>query len=197
MLAEPGEPQEGPLRCLLCEEQGRTLGYMLYTSYQDRSLIEPSVGQRSHRIEIRENVWLSASAYVAMWKYLAAHDLVFRTTFGDAPSDDPLLHFARDPRTLRATFSDGLMVRIVDLERALQIRPYPIEADLTFAIQDDLCPWNAGVWKLSAGPQGAHVRRAETEPELSMDIFTLAHLATGALSATYAHRVGRIEVVDK
>ena len=197
VLDEPEDITEGPVRCLLYEEDGELLGYLIYTSCEDRTLNAFSAGQRDHRTNVREYGWLTPDAYTAMWQYIAAHDLVWRITVNDAPSDDPLFHLARDPRTLRTKVSDGILVRIVDLPRALQIRRYPVEADLTFAVHDDICDWNQGTWKLSTGPEGVDIRQTEAEPQLTMDIFTLAHLATGALPASYAHRLGRIEATDR
>ncbi len=196
VLSEPDDITEGPVRVLLYEEQGETQGYMVYTSREDRSLNAFSAGQRDQRMTIREYGWLTPAAYVAMWQFAAGQDLVYRIHVNDAPSDDPIQHFARDPRTLRVDVGDGILVRIVDLPRALMTRKYPVESELTFRVIDDLCDWNQGTWKLSTGPEGADIRQVDATPQLTMDAFTLAHLATGALSATYAHRLGRIEASD-
>lgn len=195
-LAEPGDIHEGPLRCLLYEEEGRTLGYMLYTSYEHRAYNTLTGGQRDHHTQVREYGWLTPAAYVAMWRYIAAHDLVWRVVVNDAPEDDPLMHLTRDPRTLRRKTMDGILVRVVDLPRALGIRPYAAEGAVTFAVRDELCEWNAGTWRLEAGPEGSDIRQVEGEAELSMDVHSLAQLATGHLSASYLARLGRIEAVD-
>ncbi len=197
VLSEPDDIQEGPIRVLLYEEDGEALGYMVYTSREDRSLNAFSAGQRDQKMTIREYGWLTPEAYVAMWQFAAGQDLVYRIHLNDAPSDDPIQHFARDPRTLRVDVGDGILVRIVDLPRALMTRNYQVESELTFRVIDDLCDWNQGTWKLSTGPEGADIRQVDEAPQLTMDVFTMAHLATGALSATYAHRLGRIEASDK
>ena len=196
LLSEPADIHEGPVRCLLYEEDGVTLGYTLYTAREDRALNEPSAGQRDHRIAVREYGWLTADAYVAMWQYLAAHDLTWRITVQDTAADDPLWSLARDPRTLRTQIMDGILVRIVDLPRALPIRNYDVEAELCFQISDELCPWNRGAWSLEVGPEGAEIRQTDQTPQLSMDIHAMAQLATGHLSASYLHRIGRIEAHD-
>ena len=196
VLSEPEDITEGPVRVLLYEEDGETQGYMVYTSREDRSLNAFSAGQRDQRMTIREYGWLTPAAYVAMWQFAAGQDLVYRIHVNDAPSDDPIQHFARDPRTLRVDVADGILVRIVDLPRALMTRKYRAESELTFRVIDDLCDWNQGTWKLSTGPEGTDIRQVDAAPQLTMDAFTLAHLATGALSATYAHRLGRIEASD-
>ena len=193
VLSEPEDIHEGPVRVLLYEEDGEALGYMVYTSTEDRELNTFSSGQRDHRMTIREYAWLTPAAYTALWQFAASQDLTWRIYVNDVPSDDPIRHFARDPRTLRLNVMDGILVRIVDLPRALMTRRYAVESELTFRVQDDLCEWNQGTWKLSVGPEGADVRQVDDSPELTMDVFTLAHLATGALPASYAQRLGRIE----
>ena len=154
VLSEPDDIQEGPIRVLLYEEDGEALGYMVYTSREDRSLNAFSAGQRDQKMTIREYGWLTPEAYVAMWQFAAGQDLVYRIHLNDAPSDDPIQHFARDPRTLRVDVGDGILVRIVDLPRALMTRNYQVESELTFRVIDDLCDWNQGTWKLSTGPEG-------------------------------------------
>ncbi|MXV79205.1 MAG: GNAT family N-acetyltransferase [Chloroflexi bacterium] len=196
VLDEPSDIEEGPVRVLLYEEGGEALGYMVYTSREDQSISHFSAHQRDHRMTIREYGWLTPAAYVAMWQFAASQDLSWRIYVRDAPSDDPIQHFARDPRTLRVEVMDGILVRIVDLPRALMTRKYPVESEITFRVLDVLCDWNQGTWRLSVGPEGADIRQVDASPELTMDVFTMAHLATGALSATYSHRLGRIEATD-
>lgn len=196
-LAEPGDIHEGPLRCLLYEEEGRTLGYMLYTSREQREYNALTGGQRDHHTQVREYGWLTPAAYIAMWRYIAGHDLVWRIFVNDAPEDDPLAHYARDPRTLRRKTMDGILARVVDLPRALTIRRYAVEGSATFRVRDALCEWNEGTWRLEAGAEGADVRQTDDEPELSLDVHSLAQLATGHLSASYLARLGRIEASDR
>ncbi len=197
VLDEPEDITEGPVRVLLYEEDGQALGYMVYTSREERGLNELSAGQRDHRMTIREYGWLTPAAYVAMWQFAASQDLTWRIHVHDIPSDDPIRHFARDPRTLRSRLMDGILVRIVDLPRALMTRKYQTSSEVSFRVSDPLCEWNQGTWRLQAGPEGADIRQVDTDPDLTLDIFSLAHLATGALSATYAHRLGRVESSDQ
>ena len=197
VLDEPEDITEGPVRVLLYEEDGQALGYMVYTSREERGLNEVSAGQRDHRMTIREYGWLTPAAYVAMWQFAASQDLTWRIYVNDIPSDDPIRHFARDPRTLRSRLMDGILIRIVDLPRALMTRKYQVSSEVSFRVSDPLCEWNEGTWRLEAGPEGADIRQVDTEPDLTLDIFSLAHLATGALSATYAHRLGRVESSDR
>jgi len=43
----------------------------------------------------------------------------------------------------------GDVDRIIDIERALPLRPYAAEGKIVLEVVDDFCPWNAGRWALS------------------------------------------------
>ena len=196
VLTKP-ERAHGPLRCLLYEEEGETLGYMLYTNYEHPPYFGADAWQRNQRMDIREYAWLTPEAYVAIWQFVAQHDLVYRAFVDNAPEDDPIFHYSRDPRTLTRTTWDGLMVRIVDLARALLIRPYRTEGSATIRVLDALCQWNDATWTLDVGPQGSDVRQTDAEPDFSLDVHSMAQLITGHLSASYLARLGRIELNDR
>ena len=185
------------LRCLLYEEGGQTLGYMLYTNYEHPTYFGADCWQRNQRMDIREYAWLTPEAYVAIWQFVAQHDLVYRAFVDNAPEDDPIFHYSRDPRTLTRTTWDGLMVRIVDLARALLIRPYRTEGSVTIRVRDALCQWNDATWTLDVGPQGSDVRQTDAEPDFSLDVHSMAQLITGHLSASYLARLGRLDVTNR
>jgi predicted acetyltransferase len=178
---------------LVYEEDGEPRGYIIYTSGPSEQYEGPGPRQS---VNVRDLVWLTPSAYRAIWEHLSRFDLVREVTWGVAPSDDPLPHLLLEPRMLRATARDGILGRIVDIERALPSRPYSVEGTLTFEVQDELCPWNAGRWKLeTSGPQTL-VRRTAEEPHVTMPVHTLPMLAFGQISATEAARMGRLEAHD-
>jgi predicted acetyltransferase len=112
------------------------------------------------------------------------------------PPDDPLPHLLLEPRMLNLTAMDGLLGRIVDIERALPKRTYNSEGTLTFEIQDDLCPWNNGRWQLETAGNQNRIRETTDNPDVTMPISTLAMLLFGQISATEAARMGRLDVRD-
>jgi predicted acetyltransferase len=189
VLAPP--PAGGSLSKVVYEEAGEPLGYVVYT-------VEPQQDAGpgpNHRLSIRDLVWLTASAYQAAWNCFANMDLVSNIIWGRVPGDDPLPHLLLEPRRLRLTSSDGILARIVDVERALPRRRYGEEGVLTFEILDDLCPWNCGRWKLETSAAGAAISRTSEEPQLVMPISTLAMLVFGQIRATEAARMERLDVL--
>jgi len=190
VLAPP--PASGVLSKVVYEENGQALGYVIYT-------VEPPPGEGRgpvQRLTIRDLVWLTASSYRAVWNYFARMDLVSNILWPWVPSDDPLPYILLEPRMLNITSRDGILGRIVDVERALPGRRYPEEGTLTFELLDDLCPWNRGRWKLETSVAGAAITRTRDEPQLAMPVSTLTMLVFGQISATEAARMERLDVLD-
>jgi len=190
VLAHP--PAGGLLGKVVYEEGGKPLGYVLYA-------VEPAPGTvpgPGQRLTIRDLVWLTASAYQAVWNYLSRMDLVSDIIWERVPADDPLPHLLLEPRMLNLGSRDGLLARIVDVERAFPQRRYHVEGTFTFELWDDLCPWNGGRWRLETSTGGARIGRTSDDPQLAMPISTLAMLLFGQVSATEAARMGRLDVFE-
>jgi predicted acetyltransferase len=132
-----------------------------------------------------------------VWEYFANMDVVGNVIWRGVPSDDPLPYLLLEPRMLRLTSGDGLMGRIVDVEKAFPQRRYDEEGTLTFEIvNDDLCPWNCGRWKAEASVVESSISRTREEPQLVMPVSTLAMLMFGQISASEAARMARLDVGD-
>jgi predicted acetyltransferase len=185
-------PAGSRLLKVVYEEAGEPLGYVIYVL---ASLPGPAVGPRQ-RLAIRDLVWLSPSAYRAIWQHFAAMDLVNNIIWERVPGDDPLPHLLREPRMLRLTSQDGILARIVDIERAFPKLRFLGKGNLTFEVIDDLCPWNRGQWQVEASAEGAAVSRTSKNSQLTLPISTLAMLVFGQISATEAARMGRLTVDD-
>jgi predicted acetyltransferase len=186
-LAEP--PAGHTLSITVYEEDGAPLGYVISTTGPGAY---PPPGP-SQALEVREVIWLTPAAYRALWEHLARFDLVREVTWGTVPADDPLPHLLLEPRMLRATARDGILARIVDVARALPARPYTAPGTLTFELLDDLCPWNAGRWRLETSGAETWVRRTSAAPEVTLPVHTLALLLFGQVSASEAARMGRLD----
>ena len=183
-------PQGGSLNKIIYEEDGKPLGYVVYTMFQS-----PGGGMTGSRLMIRDLSWLSYSAYRAFWEHFMNMDLIHEITWR-APANDPLPHLLLEPRMLKATASDGLLARLVDVSKALTQRGYQQEGSLTFELVDDMCPWNSGKWKLEASTTGSHVVKTRQAPQIKLGPSTLAMLLFNQISATEAMRMARLEVND-
>ena len=70
-------------------------------------------------------------------------------------------------RTVAPTRTDELWLRVVDLDRALTARGYSDDVDVVIAVTDDVCPWNAGRFRLTGGRDGAMCSPSTAEVCLS------------------------------
>jgi predicted acetyltransferase len=96
---------------------------------------------------------------------------------------------------LNPSVRDGIMARLVSVERALELRPYPVDAEVTFRLVDEVCPWNAGEWRLSTAAEGGAMRRADGERmDATLGPDTLAQVAWGFLRPSVAWRAGLLDV---
>ena len=186
-----GPVEFGQSLIAIYEEAGEPQGYVAYAAkHLEQASDNAGPGQR---VIVRDYVWKTRGAYRAMWELLKTFDLANRIWVQAAPVDDPAPHVLLDPRELHATHRDHLLCRIIDLERALPMRPYGAEGRIVFELRDEMCPWNAGRWSLEAGADGAAVKRTQESPQLTLDVSALVQLMYGQLSASLAVRYGRAE----
>jgi predicted acetyltransferase len=136
-------------------------------------------------LRVQETVATSPLASREIWRFLFGVDLVARVEAEWLPVDHALLLLVTDPRRLRPRLSDGLWLRILDLERALGARSYAAEGSVGLELRDSFVGDNDGVWTLEVGPGGAEVRRGG-EAELRLDIGDLASAYLGG------HSFGRL-----
>jgi predicted acetyltransferase len=139
---------------------------------------------------------LRTPAYAALWKVLLSVDLVRTVRMKYASPDDPLYHLVTDRRPLQGIPVDGLWVRLVDVDRALQARRYPAPIDLVLEVRDEFCPWNAGRWRLTGHPAGARCARTDRDPDLVLGIEELSAVYLGGVSLATLQAAGRVTEVS-
>jgi len=127
-----------------------------------------------------------------MWEFLKKFDLAKRILVPSAPTDDPAFDIMLDPRELDATRVDHLLGRIIDVERALPLRPYG-DGRVVFELHDEMCPWNRGRWALEAGPDGASISRSNDAASLTLDASALVQVLFGQVAPSRAVRYGRAD----
>ena len=172
-----GETAEtGPLWMALASIDDQPCAYVIY-SLRSGKVDHPA---RSQEIVIKDLAWLNISAYKALWEYLAAHDLVGRIAWHNAPTDDPLPELVHEPRMLRQVDQEASWFRVVDAATALAARGYDCEGQLSIEVRHDaLTPWNDGVWLLDYSPDGSTVTQITGKADLTMSSTGLSALFTG------------------
>ncbi len=187
-----GNPADfGPSLVAIYEEGGEPKAYVAYAAKFFET--SPDGAGPGQRVWVRDYVWQTPNAYRAIWEHLKTFDLANRIWVNCAPIDDPAPHVMLDPRELHATHRDHLLGRIIDVQRALPLRPYGAAGRVTFELRDEMCPWNAGRWALEAGADGASVARTKDAPQLTLDVSALVQLLFGQVSPSLAVRFGRAD----
>ena len=119
----------------------------------------------------------SPEATAELWRFLFGIDLVERVKCGLVDPAWPLLHMVQDPRRLHLSVTDGLWLRLVDLEAALRARSYGESDPIVLEVTDAVRPANAGRW--SVGPEP---RRTDSQADVALDVADLASTYLGAFS---------------
>jgi predicted acetyltransferase len=135
------------IRCVLAEDHSGPRGYAVFTSTERW---DGDAGLPQGVLEVIEAMATDPAATAALWDNLLSRDLVSEFHARMRPVDDPLLYLLADPRRVRSVVSDGLWVRLVDVGRALAQRDYASPVDVVIEVADELCPQNAGRWRLAA-----------------------------------------------
>jgi predicted acetyltransferase len=178
----------GPLFRALLELEGVPEAYALY-----RVTHEWSEGYPASRLIVREEVSASPVAIREIWRFLLGIDLIARVSNRTMAPDHPLFLLVAEPARLRFRLGDGLWVRLVDVRAALTGRAYAAEGSLVLDLEDGFCPWNAGRWKLEAGPDGVSLRRSRRSADLRLGVAALGSAFLGGFSFERLVRAGQVE----
>ena len=144
-------------------------------------------------VKVQEVVARTPESEARLWRFLLDQDLMTTVGAWAQPVDTPLLHLLAEPRAAQPHVADGLWVRLVDLPAALSLRSYPSSYDGVLEVMDDRCPWNAGQWRVSLGPDGASCTATSDEPDLRLDVRDLGAAYLGGTSLLARAGAGWVE----
>ncbi|MGW5687887.1 GNAT family N-acetyltransferase [Nonomuraea sp. NPDC003754] len=185
MLADEEFDQNGAgrLRAILVEDADKARGYALFRvkgGWADN-------GGPDGELQLRELHATDPAAHALLWRSVLDRDLVTKVT-ADVPVDDPITQLLADVRQLNARWGDELWVRLVSVDAALAARAYAAPVDVVIEVADDVCPWNAGRWRLTADTGSASCKPTDEAPDLSLPVAALggAYLGAGSLAAQHA-----------
>jgi predicted acetyltransferase len=169
-----------PLVRVLVTVDGRPEGYALYRFANRFSPNAVTQGT----LNVIEAIGATPGATALVWRFLFDVDLAAKIEMNLVPLGHPLLHLVSDPRALGMTLSDGMWVRLVDAEAALAARSWAAGEGVTFRLEDAICPWNTGCYRIHSGA----VARVDRAPDLAMD--------AAALGAAYLGSVGLRQLAE-
>lgn len=166
--------------------------YAVYKTKMDWNTRGPS-----GTVHVSEAIASAPRGQREIWRFLFDVDLMRKLEAWRLPVDHPVLLLTAEPRRLGVTLGDGLWLRIVDVQAALEGRTYGADglADgrLTLELVDEYCPWNAGRWSLEIAGGRATLKRSAVEADLALDANDLAAMFMGGVSAAALAGAGRVE----
>jgi len=181
-------------RGVLATRDGRAVGYATYSekpgAIRGHALSDGDVSVIAQRA-------LDPAAELALTRLLLSLDLMRRVRWWNQPIDSPIPHLLADPRQAKSILTDGLHARIVDVPSALSGRRYSRPVDVTIAVADDRCPWNAGAWRLTAGADGAATcERSDAAADVTLEIEALGAAYLGGTSLASLAAAGRVSTTE-
>jgi len=147
-----------------------------------------------YTVQVVDLVAATNEGYLELWQFLGAIDLVERVTWEEAPLDDPLAWALSDPRCIDSSDSrDMLWLRILDVEKALAARHYPVDGRLVLEVHDPL-GLTAGTFALDVSGGKADVVPVTPpgDADLTLDVSALSSIYLGAVCPVTLTAAGRI-----
>lgn len=166
---------------------GEDRGYVIY-----RSMAHPAThGFAPNDLFVRDFVALDGDAYLGLWEHLLTHDIANQIVIDVAPHD-PLPDLCEDPWKIDVQRTEGAMVRIVDVEQALNRRPHAGDwaANFTMRVIDETALWNDATWRIDAAEGSMTAERTEDAPDVELSAGALAPIFTGHMRADTAANAG-------
>ncbi len=186
----PGELKDNEI-FVWSNTDGRDEGYVVYSH---RALPQDTDWPR-RVVHVRDFVALTGDAYLGLWQHLLTHDLA-EHVIAYVPPDDPFPNLVHDPFRVQVAPGYGAMLRIVDFEQAVVLRPCAGDHPLTFTMRilDHSAPWNEATWRIGAADGHMQATRTDAAPDLELTANTLAPVFTGHMTPEIAASVGLLRV---
>lgn len=168
---------------------GRPDGYVAYRP-GDRK-------DRSRTITVADFVALTPAAHQRLWRFLADLDLSNIVEWRHAAVDDPLPWALVDPFAARVTGqADSLWVRVLDVARALEARPWGADGEVVVEVDDPL-GHAAGRFRVVTASGAARVSATDDAPDVGLSADTLGSLSLGGVPVGTVRRAGRLSGTDE
>jgi predicted acetyltransferase len=183
----------GPKYRAVLEIDGVARGYAVY-----RNKIDFDTRGPKSELRVLEVASPDPAVERALWRWLLDMDLVHRVIGIRQAVPHPLQLVLAEPRRLGLTVNDGLWVRILDVQAALEARTYAAAGRLVLDVRDTFRPDAAGRYLLETTEAGkgtfrATVSRSEDAPDITLDIADLGTAYLGTFRFADLARAGRIE----
>ena len=183
-LRMPEEEAANPKRFAVLEVDGESQAYAIYRQFPSWS-----EGSTTARLEVVEVIAATDEAEAEIWRFVLDIDWYATLELYIAPPDHPLFLLLANPRRMKYRLGDMHWVRLVDVGAALSGRSYAVDGSVVFDVQDAICPWNEGRWKL----EGGRAAKTEEPADLALAVDALGSAYLGGVSFAQLRAAGRME----
>lgn len=183
---ETGEEDRDVRAALHYDEDGNPDGYVSY-KFKGWKTDPPTV-------EVIDLIAVSDAAYSSLWAFVAAIDLVDRVIYDEAAQTSPLPWLVDNPRRVKIKDQhDAVWLRVLDVEKALEARPWPVAGQLTIRVRDDMNLAD-GTFSITASGGSAAVEAvsASHAVDLELGVAELGSIYLGGADPVILARAGRI-----
>ena len=147
-------------------------------------------------IRVRDVAVTTRDAAIQILKFFSDHRSTIDTfSWNGSPNDSiAFLHSEEDAEPIR---TEPWMMRVVDVEKALEARGYPVnlEGELHLQVEDGLLPWNNDRFRIAVSGGKGEVRTGG-EGRLRIGVRGLAAMYTGHMTASDLKLVDALEGPD-
>jgi predicted acetyltransferase len=187
-LSDPEQWRRGasPKYAAIVELDGEPAAYAIYRIKQ-----EWRQGFSHSEVRLVEALAANTTAERDLWRFVFGIDLIARVE-GRLDPASPLFLMVVDARSLNLRASEGLWLRIVDIEGALRGRMYADNGEIVLDVRDEFCPWNAGRWRV-----GGEIERTGADADLELDVADLASVYLGAFTFSRLAAADRVREVKQ
>jgi predicted acetyltransferase len=186
---DPPEGRNGAseLRGVVAERGDEVVGYAIFRTKANWTPNGPH-----GTVQVKELFAVDAGSYARVMEFVLNQDLMAVTHLRNRPIDDPLLDMLSDPRRASVDINDQLWVRLVDVDRALAARRYSLPVDVVIEVDDPVCPWNTGRWRVTGDRDDSRCARVDGDPDLVVAIDDLGAVYLGGRPLSRLAAAGRV-----
>jgi predicted acetyltransferase len=165
-----------------------------FLSYRLRSGAD-SFGRPNGGMKVIELFGVSGLAEAQLWQHCLSNPVVTQISAARRPVNEPVAARLPDPRAWRQVTRDDMILRTLDVPRALAARCYGRDDTVTLGISGQAgshaqATWNAeteaaerpAVFELCGGIDGATCRRVRADPDIGMSLSALGAAYLGDVS---------------
>lgn len=150
---------------------GKVVGFIVYK--RDKDILD-----------VDELVGVDMDAYKALLHYIYMHNASVETVKLVLPQGHLARYLFKEP-SVNVKFCSDMMMRIVDVQKALELRKYDsgVNENLYIKVIDERALWNNGIWKITV-EQGriSATRDEQSNCQVEVSIASLSQMVMGYLS---------------